>query len=43
MKIFRKPQEYLMARLPASSPGVVNLSDDADGWEKRLIQVSHLK
>jgi hypothetical protein len=43
MKISREPQEDLVPRLPASSPSVVNLGDYANGREKRLIQVSHLK
>jgi hypothetical protein len=43
MEILREPQENLVARLPASSPSVVNLGDYAHGREKRLIQVSHLK
>jgi len=43
MKISRETQEDLVARLPASSPSVMNFGDDADGREERLIQVSHLK
>lgn len=43
MKISREAQEDLMARLPATSPSVVNLGDDADGWEKRFIHDNSLK
>jgi len=39
----REPHEDLVARLPASSPSIVNFGDDADDREKRLIQVSHLR